>query len=89
MVNYERREDMDMRTRAEHIQWCKERAHKEYDFYLSKERADKARTNAVMSMLSDLGKHDETKGMIDTAFLVSMTVVDEQSLFRFIDGFTE
>jgi len=40
-------------TRTEHVEWCKERARE----YL--EQGDV--TNAIASMLSDLGKHNETK----------------------------
>lgn len=41
-----------MTTRAEHLQWCKDRAMAYVD------RGDLV--NAVVSMMSDLGKHEET-----------------------------
>ncbi len=40
-------------TRAEHLAWCKQRALEYVD------RGDTA--NAVASMISDLGKHEETQ----------------------------
>jgi hypothetical protein len=40
-------------------------------------------------MLSDLGKHEETKGLQEMSFMMSMMVMDERSLFKFIDGFAE
>lgn len=78
-----------MRTRAEHIAWCKERAHHEYDYYREKEPASAFR-NAVTSMLSDLGKHPETAKMEQIAFALGFPIIqskDERELFRFIDGF--
>lgn len=76
-------------TRAEHLQWCKERAHQEYAYYKEHE-PESAFRNAVTSMLSDLGKHPETEKMTTIAFALGMPVMagkDERELFRFIDGF--
>jgi hypothetical protein len=75
-------------TRAEHVKWCKQRARQEYDFKKA-DNPEEARQNAVNSMLSDLGKHAETAGTVGLAFMMSMEVRDERSLFRFIYGFTE
>jgi hypothetical protein len=75
-------------TRAEHIKWCKKRAHKEYEYYKTTDPHG-AIANAVASMLSDLGKHAETKDMQRMAFVLSMTAKDEATLFYFIDGFAE
>ncbi len=75
-------------TRAEHMKWCKQRAWKEYDYYKTREPANAIR-NAVASMLSDLGKHPDTKDMQQMAFMISMTAVDEASLRKFVDGFAE
>lgn len=48
-----------MRTRAEHLQWCKDRA---------LEYADAGDgQNAIASMVSDLGKHPETASSVDIA----------------------
>ena len=74
------------RTRAEHLQWCKERAHQEYEVYKEREPTA-ALSNAVASMLSDLGKHPETEKLGASCTMLMFTVVDEPSLFRFIDGF--
>ena len=75
-------------TRAEHMKWCKERAHQEYQFY-KKTEPEAAIRNAVASMLSDLGKHPETRGLQQAGMMIAMTVRDEPSLIRFIDGFAE
>lgn len=79
-----------MTTRAEHIAWCKERAHKEYEFY-KVEKPDEAIRNAATSMLSDLGKHPETARLVEGfAGLLAINVMmskSERELFRFIDGF--
>lgn len=78
-----------MKTRAEHLQWCKERAHQEYEYY-KVEKPDEAFRNAVTSMLSDLGKHPETAKLETIAFALGLPIMqgrDERELFKFIDGF--
>jgi hypothetical protein len=69
-------------TREEHLQWCKNRARE----YLA--RGDVI--NAVTSMLSDLSKHEETKGVGRAMALVGilcMTEHDLEGARRFVDGF--
>jgi hypothetical protein len=44
-----------MMTREEHLEWCKARAREYLD------QGDVI--NAIASMLSDLSKHDETRGI--------------------------
>lgn len=71
-----------MRTRAEHLEWCKQRA-REYV-----ERGQFA--DAVASMMSDMDKHPETK--LDNPFLMMMGIQAVTSggatdVRRFIDGF--
>jgi hypothetical protein len=73
-------------TRNEHLAWCKERAHKEYDYYKEHE-PESALRNAAASMLSDLGKHPETEKLGQSCAMLIFTVRDERSLFKFIDGF--
>lgn len=78
-----------MTTRAEHLAWCKERAHHEYEFYKVQKPEDAFR-NAVTSMVSDLGKHPETAKMEMIALALGLPVMqsrDEYQLFKFIDGF--
>lgn len=75
-----------MDSRAEHLAWCKQRAHREYDYYKMREPQN-ALSNAAVSMLSDLGKHPETQRLAESCAMLMFTVRDEQSLFRFIDGF--
>jgi len=77
---------VNTKTRAEHLTWCKERAHHEYDYYKVKEPGSALR-NAAVSMLSDLGKHPETEKLGESCAMLIFTVRDERSLFQFIDGF--
>lgn len=68
-------------TREEHLTWCKERAIEYVD------AGDL--TNAVMSMCSDVGKHEETKDhpgvMLGVVELMNLPTAD--SVRRFIEGF--
>jgi len=70
-------------TREEHLAWCKQRA-LEYV-----ERGDL--TNAFMSMLSDLNKHDETanhSGMrLGAMLLTGGHLQTQQQMRNFITGF--
>ena len=67
------------RTRAEHLQWCKQRALA----YLPDDPQQ-----AFASMASDLNKHEETRGHlgIEVGFMLLMTnnLVEMRS---FIEGF--
>ena len=71
-------------TRAEHLQWCKDRA-MEYvevgDF-----------NQAVTSMLSDLSKHDETRPssqgvLAQLGIFELMNGPTKEKITRFISGF--
>lgn len=75
-----------MRTREEHIAWCKQRARAAYDAY-KKTQPDRAIKNALASMASDMSKHPETEQQIQTCAFLMFGVRDEESLFKFIDGF--
>lgn len=70
-------------TRAEHLAWCKTRALE----YLDHEDKDQALT----SMLSDLGKHEETKDhhAIQLGVLMKMNgfLNDHDEMRKFILGF--
>jgi hypothetical protein len=69
-------------TRTEHLQWCKDRAHE----YLN--RGDI--TNGVSSMLSDMEKHDGTKGvnpMLEMMGLMAVQTNDLEAARRFVTGF--
>ena len=72
-----------MTTRAEHLDWCKERAREYCD------RGDAM--NAMNSMFSDLGKHPETAGHkgIDIGLMLMMTggLRGPTEARKFIDGF--
>ena len=68
-----------MQTREEHMKWCKQRA-MEYvnagDFQ-----------QGVTSMLSDLGKHPDTKDSVRIGAMLMLTVRDRASAKRFVEGF--
>jgi len=68
-------------TRAEHLAWAKQRALE----YLDKGEA----SNAVNSMLSDLGKHEETERSVGVGTMILMTVNlrDRDAVRRWIVGF--
>lgn len=71
-----------MRTRAEHLKWCKDRALEYADAGDYK--------NAIASMLSDLQKHEETK--INNSALHMLGILAAQSgnveeVRRYINGF--
>jgi hypothetical protein len=70
-------------TRKEHLTWCKQRAHE----YLDKGDV----TNAVASMMSDLGKHPETAtkvgSILDAIGLQAAALGDREAARRYIDGF--
>ena len=72
-----------MATRAEHLQWCKDRALAYAD------RGDMV--NAVSSMCSDLRKHPETENHAGAQLLVMLAaggLLDEPGrLRREIEGF--
>lgn len=72
-----------MKTREEHLKWCKERA-LEYV-----ERGDM--TNAMASMASDLKKHDETANHAGITMGMMMLMGGHLSIphdmRKFIDGF--
>jgi hypothetical protein len=73
-----------MRTRDEHLEWCKRRARE----YLDRgELAD-----AVTSMGSDLDKHPETRGGPGHDALLYLAMLylenhDEQGVRRWVEGF--
>jgi hypothetical protein len=70
-------------TRAEHLQWCKQRA-LEYV-------AQGDLTNAYASMASDLNKHSETRGHPAIELGMSLTLIGDlntpQKMRDFIEGF--
>lgn len=71
-------------TRAEHIRGCKQRALK----YLDKGEIQ----DAVISMLSDLGKNPKTAKLAKSLELVGLVYVVNKDLAgarQFIEGFTE
>ena len=72
-----------MRTREEHLAWCKERAHRYVD-------ADELQ-HAVNSMCSDLEKHEETSGGRQGALMMmgsmDASAGDIGGVRRWINGF--
>jgi hypothetical protein len=71
-----------MQTRAEHLEWCKQRA---------REYLDSGDTmNAIVSMMSDLRKHPETdkcSNAVAALGLWSAAKQDVNAARRFIEGF--
>ncbi len=72
-----------MRTRSEHINWCKQRA-LEYV-------AINDLPNAFSSMASDLGKHDETEGhlgvQLGLMLMMNGHLSTKEKMREFINGF--
>lgn len=68
-------------NRAEHLAWCKQRAHE----YVA--LGDLG--GAMASMISDLGKHEETARSVDIAplFMAEVMTGDSRRVASFIDGF--
>lgn len=75
--------ERNMMTRAEHLEWCKERA-REYCA-----RGDSS--NALASMFSDLDKHPGTAGhpgcKIGIMLMMADGLRDPSEVRKFIDGF--
>ncbi len=73
-----------MEIRNEHLHWCKDRAHKEYEF--SGKLQD-----AFASMMSDIRKHDELSSHIGIELgmmlMMSNKLNTEKDMFDWIDGF--
>lgn len=69
-------------TRAEHLQWCKDRALEYVD------RGDTR--NALASMFSDLGKHPETRGHagieLGMRLLIAQLLNEPAKVREFING---
>lgn len=72
-----------MMTRDEHIAWCKQRALEYLD------RGDA--TAAIMSMVSDVGKHPETQNhagnMLAFGLLAAGQLKNPTEVRRFIEGY--
>jgi hypothetical protein len=72
-----------MQTRAEHLEWCKQRAREYCD------RGDSM--NALTSMFSDLDKHPETAGhagcQIGLMLMMTGGLREPSEARKFIDGF--
>jgi hypothetical protein len=71
-----------MKTREEHLAFCKQRALEYLD------AGDV--TNAIASMMSDLRKHDETRGINQFIAEMGLAIVveqDPQQARRWIEGF--
>jgi hypothetical protein len=72
-----------MRTREEHLEWCKERARE----YLDRGELG----DAVASMGSDLSKHSETNtaanGYLMMAVMLNVVDGDAAAVRRWVEGF--
>jgi hypothetical protein len=73
---------MTTRTHDEHLAWCKQQANE----YLARG----AVIEAIASMLGDLNKHPELKGISEKMAPLGLLIAanrDEQAAMRFIEGF--
>jgi hypothetical protein len=71
-----------MRTRDEHLEWCKERA---MDYLNTGDVA-----NAIASMMSDLSKHEDFKAIAEKIGPLGLFYAmnnDYDGAKRFIEGF--
>lgn len=72
-----------MKTRAEHLEWCKQRARE----YCGRNDAQ----NAIASMMSDLQKHPETEKhagiMLGVALMMGGMLQSTTQAREFIEGF--
>jgi hypothetical protein len=72
-----------MTTRAEHLQWCKDRANE----YVERGELE----YAFNSMVSDLGKHDDTRGhpaiQLGVMLFMGGHLNTPGEMKKFIDGF--
>lgn len=70
-------------TREEHINWCKERAITEMDFY-------KEPSKGIISMMSDLRKHPETSDQVLASLCMLQLLnpnLTRQQVINFLNGF--
>lgn len=73
-----------MMTRTEHVTWCKERALE----YIEQGQPH----YAYSSMVSDMGKHDETLDAIRSALAEGAAIAkggDPEAMRLWIEGFSE
>lgn len=81
---------MPTETRAQHLQWCKERAQRELEF---EPDVRKACRNAIVSMSSDLNKHPETENHAAIKLGIMLLMADQpeahdkEACRKFILGF--
>lgn len=73
-----------MRTREEHLKWCRERAIQEMD-YTGKP------SSGLISMASDLRKHPETNLETTITLTLGQIIINpqitRQEVIKFINGF--
>ena len=78
-------------TREEYINQIKDRAKKEYEYYLTRGGHKEATRNAISNIISDLGKHPETNNQILKLLcmqkLISNNLLTSSDFYRFINGF--
>jgi len=74
-------------NRKEHLEWAKERAIGELEY----SPGDAGITNAWASIVSDLGKHEETQDhpaiMLGTSLLMTNNLNTQDKMRDFIEGF--
>lgn len=72
------------------MEWCKDRAIQEFDFYV-KTSLNAAVRNGITSMMSDINKHAECKSEVLQSLcmfqLMSNPNMSRQEFVNFINGF--
>lgn len=77
-----------MRTKDEHLTWCRTRAMIEFDYYFPRSGLDIAALHAKTSMLSDLRKHPETSISVhDAEVLLMRPVRTREQMAQLLDNF--
>lgn len=79
-----------MRSREEHVKFCKEEAYKCYEFHLSGKQysePENAIRHACTTMLVDMSKHPETEKVAEALCMMVIFIKTESEMRKFIDGF--
>jgi len=77
-----------MRTKDEHLLWSRQRALAEFDYYLTRGSFAVAVNHAKTSMLSDLGKHPDTRVSDHEAYeLMMRPIYSREQLAQLLDNF--
>ncbi len=79
-----------MRTRKEHVEYCKKQAWLQYEYDMGNNEysePERAIINACTTMICDLEKHPEIGNTAASLAILVFAVIDYDSMKKFIDGF--